>query len=113
MKLDRSTSVPTASLWYFRSKIVARRKPLPSIKDHAKQGQLPIHTNRIYFADDNLNIYLTYDQAVQVATNILKKAELVKREEGVVVHLWAKKGSDKLNFGLNKVVQKGTQEAWD
>ena len=60
-----------------------------------------------------VNIYLTYDQAVQVATNLLKKAELVKSHEDLVVHVWAKKGSDKLNFGINDVIQKGKQQAWD
>lgn len=92
---------------------MAKSKRLPSLKDHAKQGQLPIRTNSIYVGEKSLNIYLTYDQAVQVATNILKKAELVKKVEGKVVHLWAKKGADKLNFGINDVVQKGAQEAWE
>lgn len=91
---------------------MAKSKPTPSIKDHKKQGQLPIHTNAIYVGKTSLNIYLTYDQAVQVATNILKKAELIKGREELALQLWAKKGSDKLNFGINDVVQKGTQEAW-
>jgi hypothetical protein len=97
----------------YEEHIMAKSKPTPSLKDHKKQGQLPIHTNRIYFGKGNLNIYLTYDQAVQVATNILKKAELIKQREDLAVQLWAKEGSDKLNFGINDVVQKGTQEAWD
>jgi hypothetical protein len=88
---------------------MASRKPKPSIQDHKKQGQLPIHTNRIYVGDDSLNVYLTYDQAVQAATNILKKAELVKGHEGLIVHVWGKKGADKLNFGISKVVEKGTK----
>lgn len=92
---------------------MAKRKPQPSIKDHNKQGQLPIHTNRLYLSPSSLNIYLTYDQAVQVATNILKKAELIKEHENLAVQIWAKKGSDKLNFGINDVVKKGTMEAWD
>lgn len=92
---------------------MAKSKRLPSLKDHAKQGQLPIHTNRIYVGEESVNIYLTYDQAVQAATNILKKAELLKTTEDKVVHVWAKKGSDKLNFGINDVVQKGTQDAWE
>lgn len=92
---------------------MAKRKPTPSLKDHKKQGQLPIHTNRLYLSESSLNIYLTYDQAVQVATNILKKAELVKGHDDLAVQVWAKKGSDKLNFGINDVVQKGTQKAWD
>ena len=92
---------------------MAKRKRKPSIKDHAKQGQLPIHANGIYLGESSLNIYLTYDQAVQAATNILKKAELIKQEEGMAVHLWTKKGSAKLNFGLNHAVKKGNQEAWE
>ena len=92
---------------------MAKSKPTPSIKDHKKQGQLPIHTNSIYVGEKSLNIYLTFDQAVQVATNILKKAELVKGHDNLAVQVWAKKGSDKLNFGINDVVQKGPQEAWD
>lgn len=91
---------------------MASWKPVPSIKDHKKQGQLPVHTNRLYLSEISLNIYLTYDQAVQVATNILKKAELVKEHEDLAVQVWARKGSDKLNFGINSIVQKGTQEAW-
>jgi len=92
---------------------MATKKPLPSIKDHDKQGQLPIHTNRIYFSETNLNIYLTYDQAIQFATNILKKAELAKTGDDLVVQLWAKKGSHKMNFGIASAVQKGKKEAWD
>lgn len=91
---------------------MASRKPTPSLSDHKKQGQLPVHTNRIYVGEASLNIYLTYDQAIQVATNILKKAELLKKRENLAVQLWAKKGSDKLNFGIVDVVKKGTQEAW-
>ncbi|HET6328008.1 MAG TPA: hypothetical protein VFG04_25215 [Planctomycetaceae bacterium] len=73
---------------------MASRKPTPSIAD-------------------NLNIYLTYDQAVQAATNILKKAELLKGKKQRVVQVWAKKGAHKLYFGLTDAVQKGTQTAWD
>jgi len=91
---------------------MAKQRPTPSLDDHKKQGQLPIHTNRLYLSASSLNIYLTYDQTVQVATNILKKAELVKNREGLAVQVWAKKGSDKLNFGINDVVKKGKQEAW-
>lgn len=91
---------------------MAKSKPTPSIKDHKKQGQLPIHTNGLYVGEKSLNIYLTYDQAVQFATNILKKAELVKGHDDLAVQVWAKKGSTKLNFGIDGVVQKGTQEAW-
>lgn len=91
---------------------MAKRKPVPSLKDHSKQGQLPVHTNRIYVGETSLNIYLTYDQAIQVATNILKKAELLKQQEGLAVQVWAKKGSHKLNFGIADAVQKGSQEAW-
>lgn len=91
---------------------MAKRKPVPSLKDHKKQGQLPIHTNAIYVGETSLNIYLTYDQAVQVTTNILKKTELIKGREDLALQVWAKKGSDKFNFGIDEVVQKGTQEAW-
>ena len=92
---------------------MATRKPTPSLKDHPDQGQLPIHANRVYFAQSNLNVLLTYDQAVQAATNILKKAELLKKHEGKVVHVWAKKGSHELNFGISNAVLKGAKEAWD
>ena len=91
---------------------MTKRKPLPSIKDHAKQGQLPVRTNSLYLSESSVNIYLTYDQAVQVATNILKKAELVKESEDLAVQIWAKKGSSKLNFGVNDVVKKGKRQAW-
>jgi len=70
---------------------MAKSRPTPSIKDHKKQGQLPIHTNRLYLSAKSLNIYLTYDQAVQVATNILKKAELVKGHDDLAVHLGPRK----------------------
>lgn len=92
---------------------MAKSKPLPSIDDHKEQGQLPIRTNSLYLSESSVNIYLTYDQAVQVATNILKKAEMVKEHEEMVVQVWAKKGSSKLNFGINEVVKKGKRRAWD
>jgi len=92
---------------------MGKKKPTPSLKDHKKQGQLPIRANAIYVGKASLNVYLTYDQAVQVATNILKKAELIKDDEELVVHLWTKKGSDRLNFGINNVVQAGAMEAWE
>jgi hypothetical protein len=91
---------------------MAKKRPLPSLKDHEKQGQLPIHTNAVYVGD-SLNVYLTYDQAVQAATNPLKKAEMVKGDDGRVVQLWTKKGSSKLYFGINAVVQKGSRNAWE
>jgi hypothetical protein len=91
---------------------MASHKPLPSIDDHEDQGQLPIVANRVYIKDTSINIYLTYDQAVQTATNLLKKAELIKDHPGTIVQLWTVKGSSKLNFGLNNIVKKGKQEAW-
>ena len=92
---------------------MAKSKPKPTLKDHAKQGQLPIRANAVYVGAESLNIYLTYDQAIQVATNILKKAELIKCEEDKVVQLWTMKGSDKVNFGIIDIVQKGAREAWE
>jgi hypothetical protein len=90
-----------------------KSKPKPSLKDHAKQGQLPVRTNALYLGDASLNVYLTYDQAVQVATNLLKKAELIKGKDEKAIQLWTKKGSTKLNFGFVDVVQSGAHEAWD
>ena len=92
---------------------MATRKSTPSLKDHSKQGQLPIRTNGLYIGENSLNIYLTYDQAIQAATNILKKAELLKKNEGRVVQVWTKKGSEKLYFGITDAVHKGAKEAWD
>lgn len=91
---------------------MGKRKPTPSLADHKEQGQLPIRANAIYVGDDSLNVYLTYDQAVQVATNILKKAELIKGLDDRVVQLWTMKGSKKLRFGINDTVQSGAREAW-
>lgn len=92
---------------------MATRKPTPSIKDHPKQGQLPIHINALYVGDESLNIYLTYDQAVQAATNILKKAELIKGKDQRVIQFWVKKGAHRLYFGLEKAIQKGSKTAWE
>jgi hypothetical protein len=89
-----------------------KTKPLPSLKDHRKQGQLPIQANAVYLGKDSLNVYLTYDQAVQAATNILKKAELIKTNPELVVQLWTKKGSQKIYFGINDQVDKGDRLAW-
>ncbi len=55
-----------------------KRKAKPSLKDHTKQGQLPIRANALYVGDSSINVYLTYDQAIQTATNLLKKAELIR-----------------------------------
>lgn len=92
---------------------MAKRKPKPSLKDHEKQGQLPIRANAIYVGDKSINVYLTHDQAVQVATNVLKKAELIKGHNDRVVQLWTTKGSDRLNFGINALVQSGAQDPWE
>jgi hypothetical protein len=92
---------------------MATSKPTPSIRDHSQQGQLPIHTNGLYIGVNSLNIYLTYDQAVQAATNILKKAELLKKHEDQVVQVWTKKGSEKLYFGITNAIHKGATEAWE
>jgi len=93
--------------------MVKKSKPKPSLKDHTKQGQLPIRTNAVYLGEASLNVYLTYDQAVQAATNLLKKAELIKGSEGKAVQLWTKKGSTKLNFGVAEAVQSGAHEPWE
>ncbi len=90
-----------------------KSKRKPSLRDHTRQGQLPIRTNALYLGDTSLNVYLTYDQAVQAATNLLKKAELIKDADDKAVQLWTKKGSTKLNFGIVDVVQSGSTEAWD
>jgi hypothetical protein len=90
-----------------------RGKAKPSLKDHKKQGQLPIRTNALYLGEASLNVYLTYDQAVQVATNLLKKAELIKGDDRKAVQLWTKKGSTKLNFGIVESVQSGASQAWE
>jgi len=92
---------------------MGKRKPKPSLKDDRKQGQLPIRTNAVYVGKLSINIYLTYDQAVQAATNLLKKAELIKGHDDRVIQLWTTKGSDKMNFGITDGVQSGAQEAWE
>lgn len=92
---------------------MAKSKTPSSLTDHPKQGQLPIRTNAIYVGRESLNIYMTYDQAVQVATNFLKKAELLKGNDGMAIQLWTKKNSNKLYFGIDKVRQKGSQQAWE
>jgi hypothetical protein len=108
-ELLTNSNVPSFIKFYS----MAKSKPKPTLKDHAKQGQLPIRANAVYVGAESLNIYLTYDQAIQVATNILKKAELIKCEEDKVVQLWTMKGSDKVNFGIIDIVQKGAREAWE
>jgi hypothetical protein len=90
-----------------------KSKAKPSLKDDRKQGQLPIRANALYLGDSSINVYLTYDQAIQAATNLLKKAELIKEKEGKAVQLWATKGSTKLNFGIIQTVQNGAKEAWE
>ena len=90
-----------------------KSKAKPSLKDHTSQGQLPIRANALYVGESSINVYLTCDQAIQAATNLLKKAELIKGSDGKAVQLWAKKGSTKLNFGIMKIVQSGAKEAWE
>lgn len=90
-----------------------KKKAKPSLRDDRKQGQLPIRANALYLGDSSINVYLTYDQAIQAATNLLKKAELIKEKEGKAVQLWATKGSTKLNFGIIQTVQSGAKEAWE
>lgn len=92
---------------------MAKKRPTPAFKDHKKQGQLPIRTNAIYVGEKSLNIYLTYDQAVQAATNILKKAELLKDHDNYVIQLWTMKGSTKLNFGITDAKKAGAQGPWE
>ena len=89
-----------------------KSKAKPSLKDDRKQGQLPIRANALYLGDTSINVYLTYDQAIQAATNLLKKAELIKGNEDKAVQLWSTKGSTKLNFGIIDAVQSGAKEAW-
>lgn len=90
-----------------------KKKAKPSLRDDRKQGQLPIRANALYLGDSSINVYLTYDQAIQAATNLLKKAELIKSSEGKAVQLWSTKGSTKLNFGIIEAVQGGAKEAWE
>ena len=89
-----------------------KSKAKPSLKDDRKQGQLPIRANALYVGGTSINVYLTYDQAIQAATNLLKKAELIKGNEDKAVQLWSTKGSTKLNFGIIDAVQSGAKEAW-
>lgn len=90
-----------------------KKKAKPSLKDDRKQGQLPIRTNALYVGNSSINVYLTYDQAIQAATSLLKKAELIKGKEEKAVQLWATKGSKTLQFGIIAAVQSGAKEAWE
>ncbi len=57
---------------------------------HKQQGNPTVEANALYKTEDNLNCYLTTTQAMNLAQNLLMKAQLII-EAGIddaVVHLW-------------------------
>jgi hypothetical protein len=73
---------------------------------HRAAGQLPVKCNSLYVKNGNFNCYLTPSQAVQVAHNILEKAQLILDHEieDTGVRLWvANPKSGRVYFGLTKL----------
>lgn len=72
---------------------------------HAEQGNPNVTCNALYKAEENFNCYLTAPQAIELARNLLQKAQLILDEEltNAAVHLWnVGRDNEKLSCGLNK-----------
>jgi hypothetical protein len=72
---------------------------------HRKQGNPHVVCNALYKGEENVNCYLTPAQAIELARNLLQKAQLILDEklEDAVVHLWNQgKANERLYCGLNQ-----------
>ena len=88
------------------------KKKLPphARERHLKEGQLNTKCHRVYKARKNLNLLLTRSEAIKVAANILRKANLLDDEnlaDQWTVKLW-NTGGDSINFGFAPM-KKGTR----
>ena len=84
---------------------------------HTTDGQMGVDANAVYLPKSKniVNIYLTPEQALRAARNLLHKAEMLisNNVQNAAVQLWVKPRKDnsgRLEFGLIKTVQKNTQE---
>lgn len=72
---------------------------------HREQGNPSVECNALYKAIDSLNCYLTPTQAIELAQNLLQKAQLIldNNIEDAVVHVWNKgQANEKVYCGLTK-----------
>lgn len=71
---------------------------------HAKQGNPSVHCNALSKTGKSFNCYLKPGEAIEVARNLLLKAQLIldSHISDGVVHLWnVGKNNESLSFGLN------------
>jgi hypothetical protein len=70
-----------------------------------KQGNPHVVCNALYKTQENLNCYLTSTQAIELARNLLQKAQLIIDEKlgDAVVHVWNKgRTNERLYCGLTQ-----------
>lgn len=84
---------------------------------HSIDGQMGVNANAVYLPKSKniINIYLTPEQALRAARNLLHKAEMLiaNNVQDAAVQLWVQPRKDKsgrLDFGIVKVVQKNTRD---
>ncbi len=77
--------------------------------EHFMQGQPVVRCNALYKSVDSFNCYLTAPQAIELARNLLMKAQLIVENslEVGAVHVWNKgKRNGELRCGLHKAPKK-------
>lgn len=85
------------------------KKTLPpkALARHRTEGQLNTKCHRVYKTGKSLNLLLTRSEAIKVAANILRKANLLDEEnlaDEWTVKLWSIDGRS-VKFGLEAMRQ--------
>jgi hypothetical protein len=81
--------------------------PPKALARHKDEGQLNTKCHRVYKTGKSLNLLLTRSEAIKVAANILRKANLLDDEglaDELTVKLWAT-DERSLKFGLEPMKQ--------
>lgn len=96
------------------SRTVKEFLDIPENEEH-QLTQLLMHCNALYITEESINLYLTPLQALRMASNLTRKAEMLLRNnvEDPAIQVWGgkTKSGGSLKFGIVPAVKKNEREA--
>jgi len=95
------------------SRTVKEFLDIPENEEH-QLTQLLMHCNALYITEESINLYLTPLQALRMASNLTRKAEMLLRNnvEDPAIQVWGgkTKSGGSLKFGVVPAVKKNDLE---
>ena len=95
------------------SRTVKEFLDIPENEEH-QLTQLLMHCNALYITEESINLYLTPLQALRMASNLTRKAEMLLRNnvEDPAIQVWGgkTKSGGSLKFGVVPAVKKNDRE---